>query len=873
MRLPRWLKWRSAAEMDEEIAAHLEAETDAGIERGLTPEEARYAALRKMGNPARVKERARERDPLFFFENIFKDIRYALRSLRRNPGFTIAAALSLALGICVNCTIFSFADALLLRPLDVRDPGEIVQIYSSEPRDPMISPTVRDYEGYRERAQTLAGMAAETMEYFAVQTGGREQTRIAFGQFVSGNYFSLFGVEPALGRGFLPEEDSAAVKDVPAVLSYPAWRNRFQSDPRIVGRRIKVDGADVTIVGVLPEHFLGTSYFLRTEIYLPLGARTRVMARNQYQNDDPSSLGVSVYGRLKRGVSVKSAQAEFAALAKHAREEFPGGDADRTVTVLPDITARLRQDPDDARLIFVLLGIAAGVLLVACLNVANLLLGRASARVREIAIRQSVGAGRGRLIAQMLTESAVLAALGMGAGLVLAGLAIAYYSTVQITPDFSSSFPVRLDARVCLFAAGVALCSLALSSLWPAIRASRVDLSAPVKQPAKAFRGRYILVAAQTALATMLLVSAALFVKSFVLTSRASPGFRVDNVLIARFDPSLGGLSNDQAEAFYRDVAERVRALPGVRSAAWGSHLPMGPNSPFWPVTPEGAAQPTGVMFSRVEPDYFATMAVPILAGRGFDDSDRSGAPGVAVVNQALADKFWPKRAAIGQKLRFGQGRGARSLEVIGIAGNGKYQVSVDRYEPYIYVPSRQFRNPEMTLFVYTAGDPAAMAPAIRAAINAVSPDVPVHELHTMREIFEQHGLLPARIEAQLVGSMGVIGLLLGVLGLYAVIAFAVARQTREIGIRMALGAAARAILRDVLGSGIRVTLAGVASGLLAAFLLTRFMAEFLDRVGPHDVLAFAGVPVLLLAAALAACWVPARRASRVDPAITLRYE
>lgn len=872
MRIPRWLRWRSRQELDEELAAHLEAETAAGIGRGLAPEEARFAALRKMGNTTRLKERAREHDPVFFFENIVKDIRYALRSLRRNPGFTIAAVLSLALGIWVNCTIFSFADALLLRPLDVRNPGEIVHVDATSPRGPADF-SYREYLTYRDQTQTLAGMIAETSEFFALQTEDHDQARFAFGHCVSANYFSVFGVQPAVGRSFLPEEDSAGLNEIPAMLSYPSWQIRFNSDPRIVGRRIKIDGEEATIVGVLPERFLGTSYFLRAEVYVPLAARERVLARNRYRNAHPETVGVSVYGRLKPGVNATAAQTEFAALAKQMRLKFPDLDPESTITVLPDIAARLQQDPDDARLIFVLLGIAGAVLLVGCLNVANLLLGRASARVREIAIRQSVGAGRGRLISQMLTESAVLAALAMGAGLLLAGLAIAYYSTVQISPDFASYFPVRLDGRVFLSAAGVSVCALVFSSLWPAIRASRVDLAAPLKRAPGSFRGRYVLVAAQTALATMLLVSAALFVKSFLLTSRANPGFRVDNVLIAQFDPSLGGLSDEQAQTFYRDVGERVRALPGVRSAAWGSHLLMGTNAPFWPVTPEGATQPTGVMFSRVDPEYFATMAVPILSGRGFDGGDRSGSPGVAIVNQALADRFWPKGDAIGEKVRFGQGRGARTLEVVGIAGNGKYQVTVDEYQPYIYLASRQSLNPAMTLFVYTAGDPAAMAPAIRAAVNTISADVPVHEFHTMREMFEQHGLLPARLMAQMVGTMGVIGLALGVLGLYAVIAFAVSRRTREIGIRMALGAPARSILRSVLTSGVRVTLAGVAAGLLGAFFLTRFAAEFLDRVGPHDFLAFAGVPAILLAAAVAACWVPARRASKVDPSVTLRYE
>lgn len=870
MSIRRWFRWRSGTELDEEIAAHLDAATRAGMERGLEPEEARFAARREMGNVTRVKERAREGDPLFWIESAFKDIRYALRSLRRNPGFTAAAVLSLALGIGVNCAMFSFADALLLRPLDVRNPGEIVQVGATSPfgSDGL---SYREYTAYRGETQTLAGLVAQTSEFFALQTASDVQARIAFGGFVSGNYFSVFGVQPAMGRTFLPEEDSAAVKEIPALLSYTSWQSHFQSDPRIVGRRIKVDGADVTIVGVLPARFLGTNYFLRTEIYVPLEARPRVMARNQYRNSDGGGIGVSVYGRLKPGVSAKSAQAEFTALAKQMQQNFSDLARDRTVTVTPDITARLQQDSDDARLIFILLAIAGAVLLLACLNVANLLLGRASTRVRELAIRQSVGAGRGRLIAQMMTESGVLAALGAASGVLLAGFAIRYFATIPITPDFSSSFPVRLDGRVLLYALAVAACAVVISSVWPAIRTSSIDLVSPAK--ASSFRGRNMLVAAQTALATMLLVSAALFVKSFILTSQTNPGFRVDNVLTAAFDPSLGGLSDEQARVFYRDVEERVARLPGVRSAVWGSHLPMGTNTPMTPVSSEGMKDPALVMFDRVEPGYFAAMAVPITAGRGFGEGDKDGTEGVAIVNQALAQRFWPKGGALGQRLHFGQGREARVLRVVGIAGNGKYQVTVDRYEPYIYVPSRQFMNPQMTLFVYTAGDPAALAPAVRSEVKSVAPDVPMHEMHTMREVFEEHGLLPARLMAQMVGTMGAIGLTLGVVGLYAVIAFAVTRRTREIGVRMALGATAASVLRNVLSSGARLTLTGIAIGLAGAFLLTRYLAEFLDRVSPRDAMAFAGVPAVLLAVALLACWAPARRASRVDPTVTLRYE
>jgi putative ABC transport system permease protein len=542
----------------------------------------------------------------------------------------------------------------------------------------------------------------------------------------------------------------------------------------------------------------------------------------------------------------------------------------------------MKTDSSDARLAFLLLGIAAIMLLAGCMNVANLLLGRASARVKEITIRQSVGASRGRLIAQLLTECLVLAALGAGAGLLLSKWAIGYFASMQISPDFPSNLPVRLDERVLAYSLIAASAAVIVSGLWPAIRATKVDLVSPTKgaaEPgARSFRGRNVLIAIQTALATMLLVSASLFVKSFILVSHGNPGFRIENVLVVGFNPALAGFSDARAQAFYQEIQERVSKLPGVRSAALASHIPMGTASQRNRVAPEAGnanrQDPLSVMFNRVEPGYFATMAVPILEGRPIDERDNAGAPGVAVVNEALARRFWANGSAVGQSIRFGDRPGAPLLQVVGIAGNGKYQSApADKFEPYLYIPDRQVKLVPMTLFAYTAGDPARMVAAVRAEVKAVASDMPVYDVHTMKEIFEAHGLLPARLMAQMVGAMGAIGLTLGVLGLYAVVAFAVIRRTREIGIRMALGATAASILRSVLASGVRVTLAGIAIGLAGALVLTRYFAEFLDRVDPRDPAAFFGVPIILLLVALAACWAPARRASKVDPAITLRYE
>jgi predicted permease len=525
----------------------------------------------------------------------------------------------------------------------------------------------------------------------------------------------------------------------------------------------------------------------------------------------------------------------------------------------------------------IILIVAAIVLVLACANVANLLLGRAGARMKEITIRQSMGAGRGRLIAQLLVEGAWLAALGAGLGLVLALGAIRYFASIQVAPDFASNFAARLDLRVLAYALAASILAVILSSLWPALRATRVDLVSPTKEaaPRRArLWGRNALVAVQTALAAMLLIAASLFVKSFALARAANPGFRVDDVLTASFDPSLVGYSEQRARAFYRDLLEQTRNLPGVLDATLGSHLPMGSDSQWDRVAPIGSAttEPMSVKYDSVQPGYFAAMATDILQGRAFDNRDRSGATTVAIVNETLARRLWPGDA-IGRQIRFGVGKRAVALEIVGIARDVKDHETVDPPAPYVYLPfPQQFRS-TMTLFVHTAGDPIGFAPTLRREAQSLAADVPVYGVHTMRETFDAQGLLASRVMAQMVGATGVIGLLLGVAGLYAVGAFAVARGAREIGIRMALGATGASVLRKTLASGLKLAFAGGVFGIAGALALTRYLREFLDQVNPQDPAAFLGVSVLLLCLTLAACWIPARRASRVDPAITLRYE
>lgn len=880
MKFPRWLRWRSFQELDQEIQVHLDLATRAGIERGLQPKEAHLAARREMGNRTRLLERAREADPLFRFESIARDLHYAVRNLRRRPGFTLAAILSLALGIGVNCTVFSFSDALLLQPLDVPHSDELVQVFSSTPRSPFGALSYQEYAAYRDGNRTLDGLMTESFRSLAIRSQENEQARLCPGNLVSGNYLSVLQTTPRLGRSFLPEEDSPSAKGVVTLVSYEIWQATFHSDPEIVGKAIELNGQPATVIGVLPEGFRGTGNFVRADFYVPLAAVARLFPSDKLLTD-PRERTLPAYGRLRRGVSARTAQADFATLTHQMEQAFPAVSRKRTAVVLPILAGRLATDPDDARLIFFLLSIAAAVLIVASLNVANLLLGRASARLREMTIRQSLGASRIRLIRQFLTESLLLAALGASAGMLLSWSAVHYFASIPLSPDLPGFLPVRLDGRVLGYALLSAVAATLIAGLWPAIRATRIDLISPAKgepEPrySRSFGGRNVLVATQIALATTLLVASALFAKSFFFASSADPGFRVENVLVMSFDPSAIGYTDEQTREFYQSLEERVGEIPGVRSAALGSHIPMGSNSQWNNVTAEtgsDAHEPLSVMFSRVEPAYFPTMAVRIRDGRAFDEHDTAGAPAVAVVNEALAHRFWPDKNAVGQRVRLGDGSTSSILQVVGIAENEKYQSAIDKFEPYLYLPYRQHPGGTMALFVYTAVDPLAAAPSVRAEVKAHQAEVPVLGFHTMKEIFEVHGLLSSRLMAQLVAGMGGIGLALSLLGVYAVMAFAVSRRMREIGIRMALGARAGSVLRQVLGSGAMVTLAGLAVGLAGAFSLTWYVSDFLIHVDPHDPVAFLGASLLLLAAALSACWVPARKASQVDPAITLRYE
>lgn len=875
MRLPKWFRWRSNEELDEELQAHIEDAVQLNRDRGMSPEEARYAARRAVGNPTQIKERAREADPFFKLELIWKDLQYAWRGLRRNPGFTFAAVISLALGIGANTAIFSFIDGLMLRPLPVPRAGEVVRVFGTTPQNGYEQHvSYREYTAFRDQNRSLTGLATETFGPFSIRVGNE---RVAtYGNFVSGNIFSTLEVQPQLGRLFTAEDDTPAAQSIAVVLSHRIWSETFHGDKSLLGSAIRLNGKSAVLIGVLPPEYTGTDLTARPQVYVPTNMLPRVFPGDKEILTNPLRRSLNMIGRLKPGVTAETAQAEIVGLAARLSANYPDSDRERSAGLLPEIDARWVQSPDTPPFIVLLLGLVALVLLVACTNVANLLLGRASVRSRELAIRMSVGAGRSRLIGQLMTESVLLAVLGGALGLLMASWAASALSSIQLPVAIPFEFAVRLDNRALVYAAAAMVASVLIFGLWPAFAATRSELSARARTPLSKGRGRTALVVAQTALVAMMLIAAGLFARVFVEAGSANPGFRVNNVLIATFDPNLAGYDEVRTRTFYEELHKRAAALPGVRSASLASHVQLGPLDTSQAVVAAelDASDPRHartIMYNLVTPDFFRTMDTPVLRGRALQVRDSATAPVVAVVNQTMANLLWPGQEPIGRRIRLT--KFGKVAEVVGLARDGDYDDLQETPQPYFYLAFAQHPQSRMSLMLHTSGDAASMAPAVRAEAQRIAPDLPIHELMTMRSMFDGMGLLIPKLTAQLVSLMALIGLVLGITGLYAIMAFAVNQRTREFGIRMALGAGASTILRGVLSRGLRIASVGLCIGLAGAFAIANYFAPLMAHVNPRDPVIFGGVAILLLAVALAACYIPARRASLVDPAVTLRQE
>jgi len=870
-------------DVDQEVTAHLEEKMADLIDSGMPEDEAREKARREFGNVALYRQDSREAWGWVWLETLLQDLRYAVRMLRRNPGFTLVAVFSLAIGIGVNSAMFSLADALLLRPLSVSRPNEVVTVSGVTPSGPSTSISYRDYIDFRDRSKSFDGLVAYTLANFGFSARPGDLAQMKVGFLVSGNLFRAMGVEPELGRAFRPEEDQVLGRDAVVVLGHDFWEKELGADPSFVGRKVRLSGIEFTVIGVAPERFTGMDQYMRPAMFVPLAMAASMAAKPESDMlEHRGERSLAVKGRLKAGTNVPQAQAELAAIAKGLERAYPDTNRDRGVAVSTELQARIQDDPTDASLVAMLMALAGLVLLVACANIANLLLSRARARTREIAIRLAIGAGRLRLLRQLLAESLAIALAGGLVSLLFAYAGAAFLNRIQIPSDLPIVFAVRVDQRVLLFSLAISLASTVLFGLVPALQASRTGL-APVMKAADAdssrgqrLWGRSTLVVAQVALSLVLTIVAAMLFRGFRADLMGGPGYRTDHLALMTFDPTLARYSDAQTQQFYKSLRERALATTGVKSAALSMVIPMAPNQHTENFVPEGYQLPKNqdrvpVLADTVGEGYFDTMAIAILRGRGFRGSDTATAPRVAVVNQELAKRYWPNRDAIGKRFRLDDPKGPW-VEVVGVAKTSKYEWVGENATPFLYLPLAQHPSSRMTLVAQSFGDAAALMAPLREMVRGLDANQPVYDVRTMADIYEARAIATPKLITQTVGAMGVIGLLLAMVGLYGLMAYSVARRTREIGIRMAIGADRGSVERMVLRQGFILAIVGLAIGLLVSFAAETGVNAVFSATG-RDPWAYVIVAPALLAVTMLAAWAPARRAANVDPMRALRDE
>lgn len=821
-------------------------------------------------------------------QTLFQDLRYGARMLVKQPSFTLIVVFTLALGIGANGVIFSLVNALLLRPLPVDKPQELAAVYTSDfSSGELGASSYPDYVAFRDRNQSFSGLVLYVPQPLSLNVDGvNERT---FGEIVSGNYFSVLGLRPALGRGFLPEEDRKPGAAAVTVISHKFWQTRFGGDAAIVGRNIKLNGQPFTIVGVAPEKYTGLLRGIAVDWWVPAMMMDQLTPGNQNLTER-GNRGMLLMGRLKPGVSLTQAQADFRNIAAQLYKEWPQAWENirrqgRAVSVVPESESRIMPQARMPLMIFaaLLLTVVGLVLLIACANIANLLLARAAARRKEIAIRLALGAGRGRLIRQLLTESILLALLGGSAGLALAvwgaDLLMAFKPPVPIPLEIN----LPVDWRVLGFLAGLSLLTGIIFGLVPALAASRPEVVGALKDEGGggAGRGRLrgALVIAQVAVSLLLLICAGLFLRSLQNASSIDPGFDADNLLTVSMDLELQGYDEARGRQFSAQLLERVRAVPGIVSASLANGLPLGLGGRSG-ITIEGynsqQDEDMEVYNSTVAPGYFETLRIPMLQGRTFETQDHAEAPGVAIVNEAFAKRYWPGQPPLGKRIQTGAVREGTNtapyLTVVGVARDGKYNSLGEDATPFFYSNLTQQYASSPTLIVRTAGNPTDSLATVRNAVETLDKNLPLYDVKTMR----QHlgvALLPARLAGGALGIFGLLALLLAAAGLYGVMSNAVAGRTREIGIRMALGANTFEVLQLILQQGMKLVLIGLVIGLAAALALTHLLKSLLFGVSTTDPLTFGAIAGLLTLVALLACWIPARRATKVDPMIALRCE
>ncbi len=878
---------RSKAEkaLDEELSSYLELLTEQKTREGMPLEEARRRAQMEIGGLEQTKEDVRDARKGAWLDTLLQDIHFGARVLRKNPGFTGMAVLTLALGIRVNTPCFSSVNSLLLRPMPVPNPEQMTVIsYQQEGGSLRTDFSYADFLDLRTQTTSVfSGLAGYQLGLDGISINGKGE-RLLTG-YVSGNFFETLGLQPALGRLILPSEGQAANADPVLVLGFVYWKSHFAGDPRVIGSKVSVNGRPVTIVGVAPEGFHGPYALLEMQAYLPFGMLATEGGPPDFMTDRRVR-EVYVMARLQPSADVRQAQQVLNVVANRLASEYPKDDKGLSLRVFPEVRARPNPDPDNTIGIVsaLFLCLAGLVLLLACGNVANILLVRATVREREMAIRTALGAGRIRLIRQLLTESILLAFLGSAAGVALGCVGSAALGSIQIQTDLPVRLDFGLDWRILAYAVAAALFAGVVVGMVPALRSSRSNLNAVLRAGGRGLvrnkhKLRTTLVVAQVAGSLMLLIVAGLFTRSLTQARRANLGFNPNHLLNLSMDPIEIAYSREQSLDFFKEVLRRVRAMPGVESACTAAFVPMGYINNADTVEIPGYEVPPGQPPLRldgngVSTDYFQTLEIPVLRGRVFTEADGAKSHYVAVVNDAMAKKFWPGQDPIGRTFRMSADV-QHPLEIVGIVGDARYNGVTGPIRPYFYVPYEQHFAlfSLQTLQVRTRVSPATMLPELQRTIGNLAPQLPVFDVKTMEQgLNTLNGFLLFQIGAGLAAVLGGLGLILAVVGVYGVISYAASQKTQEIGIRLALGANPSDILKSVLSQGAVIVVIGLSIGLLAAFAAARLVADFVT-VSATDPLTYISVSLLLALVALAACYVPAHRAMRVDPMVALRYE
>jgi predicted permease len=820
-------------------------------------------------------------------ETLLQDIRYAFRTLRRSPGFALIAIVTLAVAIGVNSTVFTFVNGMLFKPLPAHAPQELVALFSRDLKSGSSSEIAwDDYVDYRDRSGVFAGLAGQVGTPMNLSERGNAE--MVWGELVTENFWSVLGMQPALGRFFVQADANGPGSDPYAVLSWGFWQKHFAGDPGVIGRAVVINGHPFRVVAVAAPAFKGTRRFgFWPQMWVPMQMHDAVVPGSAKGLSGRGDGFLITVGRLKPGLTLERAQTVLRGFARQLEQAYPASNRNVGATLISARTAFDNPSWTPPRMLLLASSLAMFavmlILLIASANVANLMLARASARTREVAVRLALGASRVRLVRQFMTESMIIALLG-GVGGMLLTLAGKPFQTAMVPKlQFQVGLDTSVDQRVLLFTTLATLATVLLFGLAPGWQATRTNLVPALKNAGsqatvgrRRFQLRDILVIGQVALSLVLLVGGGLFLRSLSGAQDVDVGFPVQSRALLSVNPELQGWSAERTQAFYRQVVRNVEALAEVQSASWAFPVPFDTYGRGFTLYVDGIStnqqdQTIGVSGSVVDTKYFATLGTPLVQGREFTEQDDANAPLVMVVNHAAAVRLWPGKEPVGQKGRLGDASGTEVV-VVGVARTGKYNTLGESPLPYVFMPLRQHNRGWMTLVVQTRGDAARALPALKEQIRALDPTLPVFGVMTMEQNVASARNI-ALNAATLAGVFGAIALILALVGIYGVVAFSVAQRTREVGIRMALGATTTNVLQDVLGrAGILAGL-GIVLGLIGALAVSRLLAGLLYGVSAYDTLTFVAVPVALVIATLAASYIPARRATRISPMVALRSE